>query len=234
MNLQGVTDNTASVLNQIKSYNELGRYYLVGGTALAIRINSRLSEDIDLFFYNNYPGKKTPLPKLGEILKKINADFGSVKYLDGDNKYYARLVVDGVKLELHSDNRFHKPNSHVKLEQIKLPSEQDLIGMKITALHLRNAWRDVYDLYSLKQTHDLTSFYAGYNRIMSSNYCGSKKNKGKLFFATMAKLEYIDLLEKMYIDDNLEHLNPVYKLDPQKAVKEFVGFTDSMKNSQKP
>jgi len=234
MNLQGVTDNTASVLNQIKSYSELGRYYLVGGTALAIRINSRLSEDIDLFFYNNYPGKKTPLPKLREILKKINADFGSVKYLDGDNKYYVRLVVDGVKLELHSDNQFHKPNSHDLLGQIKLPSEPDLIGMKITALHLRNAWRDVYDLYSLKQTHDLSAFYDGYNQIMSSNYCGSKKNKGKLFLATMAKLEDIDLLKKMYIDDNLDNLKPRYELDPQKVVKEFVGFTDSMKNLREP
>jgi|TARA_Y100001972_G_C7665831_1_gene336599 hypothetical protein len=41
-------------------YQELEKYFLVGGTALSIQLKHRLSEDLDIFCFNPYPGKRCP------------------------------------------------------------------------------------------------------------------------------------------------------------------------------
>jgi hypothetical protein len=89
--LQGITKNTLKVFNAIKHYKELKHYYLVGGTGLSIHVGHRLSEDLDLFYYNQYPGQRQKLPELQKILEKFKKDFKDffVYYHDEYDAYSA-------------------------------------------------------------------------------------------------------------------------------------------------
>lgn len=47
MNLKGLTPQSLKVFEAIKKSDLLQEYILIGGTALSIQINNRLSEDLD-------------------------------------------------------------------------------------------------------------------------------------------------------------------------------------------
>ena len=69
--LLGLTEPTRNVLRTLSEFKELREYNLVGGTGLSVQLNHRLSEDLDLFVYNTYPGDKRELPYRKVILNKI-------------------------------------------------------------------------------------------------------------------------------------------------------------------
>ena len=54
MNLDFISNNTSSVLNRLLREKFLDRFTLVGGTALSIQIEHRLSEDLDFIFEGEY------------------------------------------------------------------------------------------------------------------------------------------------------------------------------------
>jgi len=224
MHLQGLTEKTSQVFEVISNYPELDQYYLVGGTALSIRSNFRLSEDLDIFFYNQYPGKRIHLPYLDRILKKLGKDFRDVDYVDSDKKYYAQLIVEGVKVELFSEHRFNRSPDFDRLVKIRLPSEGALLGMKIIALHLREAWRDIYDLYALRQKFNKDQFFDNYWKIMSSSYLRSKEARRKLFYSTIRKLQNIEIVTRIFEKDNLAPLKPMYDIKPNDVVEVFEDF----------
>ena len=224
MHLQGLTEKTAQVFEVISNYPELDQYYLVGGTALSIRSNFRLSEDLDIFFYNQYPGKRLHLPHLDRILKKLGKDFRDIDYVDSDKKYYAQLIVEGVKVELFSEHRFNRSPNFDHLGKIRLPSEGALLGMKIIALHLRDAWRDIYDLYALRQKYGADQFFENYWMIMSSSYLKSKEARKQLFYATIRKLHDLDVVTRIFEKDNLAPLRPKYVVRPYDVIEAFSDF----------
>jgi hypothetical protein len=224
MPLKGLSKNTEEVLKVINKYKELKQYYLVGGTGLSIRIEHRLSEDLDLFFFPLYPGSKQKLPYLDEILNRFNSDFKICDIKNAD-KYDVKLFLDGVKIDLHSENNF-KRGSCGRIGTIRHPTTESLLGMKITALHQRNAWRDVYDLYCLREKYSPVMFYKNFCTIVPTKYCGGKENRKRLFMNTMAKLENEELLKEMFDDDNMAHLNPVFDITPINVLHKFNSFRE--------
>lgn len=220
--MQGITENTEKVLDVIKYYKELRRYYLVGGTGLSIRLGHRLSEDLDLFFFNQYPGRKHKLPELKKILDKFHADFEDFKIIDGDD-YDVKSLINGVKVDLHSENQF-KRGSHDNIENIRHPTIETLLGMKIIALYLRDAWRDVYDLYFLRKVHSPIDFYHSFCSIVPSKYCGNKTNRKILFFNTIDKLTNEAMLKSCFEDDDMKHLQPIENIFPIDVMESFENF----------
>ena len=220
--LQGVSEKTRPVLMVLMQYEELQSYNLVGGTGLAIHLQHRLSEDIDLFSYNpSYPGKKFQLPNRTNILERIKNDFPNIKY-DYNDKYDVTLYANQVKIQFRAEHQFHRPKLPVtKLGHINLPSLKDLLGMKIVALCLRNQWRDIYDLTCLAKQFDLTAFYPAYEQIMSTNYCGTKASKAALFDSAIAKLKSLELIQSLHRKDSMGHLITDIHITPDDVVKVF-------------
>ncbi len=223
---QGVIDSTRAVLEKMMTYRELSQYFLIGGTALAIRNGNRLSEDIDLFFYNPYPGKRAMLPKIDLILARLKMDFGEAKYIHVERGYEYKLIVDGVKVDFMSEPNFHRCKNYSDLGYIKLPDEKCLLGMKIIALHLRGATRDIYDLFTLKKTYSEVDFYEAYSSIMSSVYIGSKspEKKYKLFERTIAKLYDMDWLNEHFLTDELSGLSIKHEISIDLVRAQFSQF----------
>ena len=223
--MKGVFKSTPAVLDEIKQYPELRPYTLVGGTALAIRINHRLSEDIDLFAYQNFPGRKFKLPNLNAIMSKFCSSF-TVKTICL-YKEEATLSLDNVKVQLRAEHQFHGPKEHHidRIGNIALPKEETLLGMKLVALVLRNTWRDVFDLTCLADRHKLSSFYDQYKEVMSTYYCRTERNRRNLFNEAIGKLTDLKKLEDLYQKDPMNKLITTKKITPDQVLQTFKGFS---------
>ncbi|MEO9849198.1 MAG: nucleotidyl transferase AbiEii/AbiGii toxin family protein [Reichenbachiella sp.] len=204
--LKGVPSNTLDKLEIIAGYSEMQEYFLVGGTGLSIRVNHRLSEDLDFFAYNKFPGRKRDLPKIATILKNINRDFPNVEIIDSTGKTYLKLLVDGVKVDFLSENRFHSPKEFDWIGNIRLPVKETLLGMKLVAIELREEWRDVYDVGVLAKDYSIPEMYKHYSKVMSRYYCGSEEGRKNLFINAIKDLSNVEVIQELYEDDDMLHL----------------------------
>jgi predicted nucleotidyltransferase component of viral defense system len=225
MPLRAVPESTERVLSRLQTYKELDQYYLVGGTALALQTSHRLSEDIDLFYYNQYPGEKLPLPRIDAILQRIKNDFSDVAYMFREGDTFIQLRVDGVKVDFFSENNFHRSKNYTDLGSIRLPDKKSLAGMKLIAATLRTMSRDLYDLYSLRQEFDEKDFFEGFASIISTKYCGTKSQKIKIFKSTIHnKLKNLDWLQANYSEGSFVELQPKYNIAAVDIFNAFQSF----------
>ena len=132
-------------------------HFLVGGTAIALRLQHRTSIDFDLFTMNPQgTGKELfkRIEKLGFTLEKES----DLRYLSDEEEHEATLYIHGVKVQLIHFNR-NPLNINVKLEANNilcngLPTIQllDLAALKVFAMMYRTKWKDAVDLYFLLQS----------------------------------------------------------------------------------
>ncbi|MBI4649469.1 MAG: nucleotidyl transferase AbiEii/AbiGii toxin family protein [Bacteroidia bacterium] len=71
--MQGLTNTTEKLFEALSLLSCLEDYILIGGTALALQINKRLSEDLDFDYYDIYS-----ILKEGKNLKELV--LGAAKY----------------------------------------------------------------------------------------------------------------------------------------------------------
>lgn len=152
--------------------------YLAGGTALALQINHRRSEDFDIFV------NKTIDNKLRLKIKKIfgNVDF----YLDNEDQINL-LTKDGVKITFLW-YYFPRIGLPIRTESISLASIDDIMADKSITIGRRAVWRDYVDV-----------FYVLKNKMstMASVISLAKKKFKNEFIETqfLEQLMYFDDLE---------------------------------------
>lgn len=61
MNMKGLTKNTANNIDSISRLKSIVEYTLIGGTALALQIGKRLSEDLDFCKWTSNIKKEKPV-----------------------------------------------------------------------------------------------------------------------------------------------------------------------------
>jgi len=146
--IDGLTQETAKVYEEISQLDCIKDLHLCGGTSIALQIHHRLSEDLDFELL----GTRKERPKLsyGEIISEVCVKFpGTEKDMLGDD-HFQLFLPNHVKLSF-----FRPEKSLPSLTQgytynnIKTPSLQELFGMKIFTTTVRTVFRDYYDLYCL-------------------------------------------------------------------------------------
>jgi len=102
----------------------LSNYVLVGGSALALHLCHRKSEDLDFFTYSDSYDKK-------EIINETREQID--------------ILCDGVKVTFFNAKwEFLKPD---KLNNFNVASIESISAMKVNVLSLRAKYRDYYDIY---------------------------------------------------------------------------------------
>jgi hypothetical protein len=134
-----------------------------------------------------------------------------------------KAQINDVKIDLHSEHQFKRAPFN-DLFNLRHPTIEALLGMKIITLSLRETWRDVYDLYFLRKPFSAKAFYESFCMIVPSKYCGGKTNRDLLFINLMAKLVDERKLNSMFEDDNMEHLEPKEEVSPPKVIDRFKNF----------
>ncbi len=177
---------TANVLRKfIENALFLHKYVLVGGSALALHLCHRKSEDLDFFTYSDTFNKREIL-EFVKCFKRIEIINETSDQLD--------IICDGIKITFFNAKwKFLTPAGK---EKFNLASIKSIAAMKINVLFLRAKYRDYYDLYFIiKEKMSLSEVFAQGKKIVTGlTY--------KLFYIA---LTYIDDIE----DDSILHLEPV-------------------------
>lgn len=147
---QGLLDLT----NQLMQDQAFDNFFLVGGTALALKLGHRLSVDIDLFTSVDFDAEQ-----MAEHLKE-HYSVQQIHHL----KNGVVAVVDSIKLDLiaHKYPLLHPAET---IEGIRMLSLADIGAMKMNAI-LYNGTRlkDFVDMYFLLEQTSLENLAIGFTK----------------------------------------------------------------------
>lgn len=120
-------------------------YVLVGGTALSLQIQHRLSEDLDFI----YDAEILPMTK---IKRFINSKFkNDYKILKEDNDYQIDFFIKNVKVTFFSTGAvlvpFKVKEHSFKYKKLNIANVEIISALKMGTISNRNTIRDYYDLY---------------------------------------------------------------------------------------
>lgn len=182
-----MTNEIKSLLEKIEQSDIFERHplYFIGGTALSVYLDHRISYDVDIVSTEllavsaikafAFPLKARHIPDMKRAsVFKINTG----KNLDN---FYMKFMVDGIKLEfVHFEDELRQSvlrnatsSSYAKGSKLKILSLDDIITLKAIALFDRQKSRDLFDMaiilerklipieeleriYSFKQQRDKT------------------------------------------------------------------------------
>ncbi|MHB1646016.1 MAG: nucleotidyl transferase AbiEii/AbiGii toxin family protein [bacterium] len=184
--------------------NFLNNFILVGGSALAIRLGHRQSEDLDFFTYENWFDKN----KIFEALNLFKD-----KTILSDSKEQINLICGGVKISFvntasNPEWQFLKPESNNSIGSINIATLDQLSAMKTHVLFLRSAFRDYYDLYILGKYHmNIEKIYNNAEKLIP----------GMTFRLFTTALTYVNDIK----DENIEYLKPKYNVNKQEISSFF-------------
>ena len=172
---QGLTTNIDAIIESVAQLDCIKPYILSGGTALAMQIGHRKSEDLDFMMWRISKNDK-PEVKWNEIEKELSQKIGEIENFNMLGFDQVEFLVKGVKFSFFvSDN--HSPISSAidYLGNIRLADIEAIMAMKMEVMLRRMKFRDYYDIYSIiKEGH---SIHNGIKKALSySRHRLSSKN----------------------------------------------------------
>ena len=186
-NLNFLLPNTQKVLERLIKEDYLSKFVLVGGSALALHIKHRKSEDLDFFTYDN---NTFDIQEIKKLVNKLNGKIVNISDTQID------VFIDEVKVTFFDAKwNFLKPK---KIRNCNIATLEQLAIMKTNVLFLRAKYRDYYDMYFLVKQFGIKRIYE-----MSKDIIEGINFK---LFATA--LIFIDDIE----DENIDYLEPEIEL----------------------
>lgn len=217
-----LTENTLEVFEKVSQLECIKDMYLCGGTAQALQMQHRKSEDLDFEIIGT--SKETPELHIGKIINEIKTVFPEARPDILSDIHFEIYVGDKVKLS------FFRPRNSVPTlktgyvhNNIKTPTLDELLGMKIFTTSVRLKYRDYYDIYCLVKE--------GYSLLKGIDYaCRFSRHevKSKTFFTNLTTAALYEP------DINFELLDAKYNVTPQEIQKEIENKLIKEKNELEP
>lgn len=170
-----------TVFHALSTFKNIG--YLAGGTALALQINHRRSEDFDIFIDK---------PVDNKLKLKIEKVFGNVNYSLKTSDQINFITKEGIKVTFFW--YYFKPISDlIKTSSLSLASIDDIAADKAHTVGFRAIWRDYVDIFLLLKTENYSL-----KKIIE---LGKKKFKGEFIeMQFLEQLRYFDDLQIVPVD----------------------------------
>lgn len=198
--LNNLLPKTSEIGNKLAKLPFLQDFTFVGGSALAIYLGHRLSEDLDFFTWHK---QLNPL-EIQTILLNYFTEVRTVNL----SPLQADFVVEGVKITFFANAWDELKNRHVLLDNLYIAELPVLATMKVNTLFMRAKYRDYYDLYVLSLKHfSLQELFENTSRQM--------KNLNKALF--QRALIFVEDIE----DETIRHLSPQYDLSLAQIAHHF-------------
>ena len=149
-------------------------YVLVGGTALSLQLDHRLSEDLDFMSWRQ--SRHEPREVNWPAIKKELETIGNVEKCDILDLDHVEFVVSGVKVSFYANPNYSplQENIHL-LNNLRIADKTAIGAMKMEVMLRRSTFRDYYDIYSLllsgedlSRMIDIALRYSGH-RLKSKN-----------------------------------------------------------------
>jgi len=201
--MKGLSQRTVEIFEQISKLECVKNYTLIGGTALALQLGHRLSEDLD---FCKWRKSKNDLVKIDEW-KQISGELSTIGKVENNilDDNHIDFSVNGVKITFFADNEFKEPKELLKqpfLNNIKIADVKSIGIMKVALMLHRNSQRDYYDIYSILQNGILLK-----DIIYGAADYTEHRLKTKNIIAMLVDSEYVK------IDKQFQELQPIYDFD---------------------
>ena len=206
---KGLTANIEAIIDQVAQLECIKPYILCGGTALAMQIGHRKSEDLDFMMWRI---SKTEKPEVdwNAIEKELKEKIGEIQNFNMLGFDQVEFLVKGVKFSFFVSDNYSPVSSPLDyLGNIRLADIESIMAMKMEVMLRRMKFRDYYDIYCI--LHEGYSIHKGMDKALSlSRHRLSSKN-----IITM-------LLGGRFIpDDNFLALEPKYKVTKEE-IREYI------------
>ena len=198
--MKGIAKHTEAIIEKVSLLDCLDGWTLVGGTALAIQLDHRKSEDLDFMRWQSHRGERMEVD--WPAIKKQLETVGEIQSMDILDRNHVEFVVAGVKLSFYA----RESKSPVKeaipfLNKIVLADVESIAAMKMEVMLRRSKFRDYYDLYCIfRQDADVMKFVKAAGDY--SNYLLKSKH-------ILAMLTNHNHFEE---DSNFDQLEPRYDI----------------------
>ena len=175
--LEFMPEATQKNFARLKDDPRLAGFTLVGGTALALQIGHRISEDLDF----NIFGQKLPIRAIDALLDELAAGGATIESLitseqklgfkintsENLDHYIQDYLIDGAKVTFHSRNESDRPKAQIDFLKsatrvgvskggFDVLGIDGLLVMKSIVVYDRVKSRDIYDLMVLTRDHGYT------------------------------------------------------------------------------
>lgn len=129
---------TLAVSKQLMAIPELYDLALVGGTALAIRYQHRLSIDLDLFSIKDFDNNK--------LVAIIEHHFSTFSYRSTNNPIGVFGFIGDVKVDFVKHHRFQLIDKLIIDDGIRFYSDKDIMARKAAAI-LKRAVKKIFGVW---------------------------------------------------------------------------------------
>ena len=177
LKLEFMPEATQKNFARLKDDPRLASFTLVGGTALALQIGHRISEDLDF----NVFGQKLPIKAIDGLLDDLAAGGAEIESLitseqklgfkintsENLDHYIQDYLIDGAKVTFHSRNEGDRPKAQIDFlksapkvavseKGFDVRGIDGLLVMKSIVIYDRVKSRDIYDLMVLTRVYGYT------------------------------------------------------------------------------
>jgi len=184
-------------------------YILGGGTALAMQIGHRKSEDLDFMMWRKSK-KEKPEVDWTAIEKELIEKIGEVESFNMLGFDQVEFVVAGVKFSFYVSNNYCPVSEPVPyLGNIRLADIYSIMAMKMEVMLRRMKMRDYYDIYAiLKEGYDISK---GIDAALK--YSQHKLNTKNIVMMLLS--------DRFMSDENFEQLDPKYHVSKEE-IREYI------------
>lgn len=194
--------HTNQLFDKVASLECIKPYFLVGGTALALQLNTRLSEDLDFMNWKVQKAQKAEVDWVA--IEKELKTIGVIQARDIWDFNHVEFIVSGVKISFYTSGKSSPVSAPVHLkDNLKLADVEAIGAMKMEVMLRRSNFRDYYDIYSILQQG------INFKKLieLSLSYSGH-------ILTTKNLLAILTDSSRFQIDSGFEQLNPKYKVTP--------------------
>ena len=206
---QGLTTNIEAIIEQVAQLECIKPYTLCGGTALAIQIGHRKSEDLDFMMWRI---SKTEKPEVNwnAIERELKEKIGEIENFNMLGFDQVEFIVKGVKFSFFvSDNLSPVTAPTEYLGNIRLADIESIMAMKMEVMLRRMKFRDYYDIYCMLQEG-----YSIHNGIEKALNLSRHRLSSKNIIAMLLGGQFIP-------DNNFATLEPKYDVTKEQ-IREYI------------
>ena len=207
--IKGLTPKVEAIIADVAGLECIKPYILCGGTALAIQLGHRKSEDLDFMMWRQSPSEKPEVdwPAISDELKSA---VGAVERIDMLGFDQVEFTIGGVKLSFYVSDNYEPEMSPVPfMGNIRLADPEAILAMKMEVMLRRAKFRDYYDIYSILRAG--YSIREGIDKALSySRHRLSRKN----LIAMLLSARFVQ-------ERNFPSLEPIYHVSATQ-IREYI------------
>ena len=206
---KGLTANIDAIIEKVAAMETITPYILAGGTALAMQIGHRKSEDLDFMMWHR---SKTDKPEIDwpAIERELREKVGEIESFNMLGFDQVEFVAAGVKFSFYVSNNYCPVSGPVPyMGNIRLADVYSIMAMKMEVMLRQMKMRDYYDIYAI-----LREGYAiGKGIEAALKYSAHKLNAKNIVMMLLS--------DNFMSDENFEQLDPKYKVS-KAEIREYI------------